>query len=96
MNDDQLSINGQFVLLRGAESGVHFGTLVAWNGRIAKLKDARNLWEWEGANCLNEVAEDGITKGKVSKAASFTILTDVVQIMFPTAKARKTLEESQW
>jgi len=99
MNEEALNllkINGEFVILRCRDAGVHFGTLVAWQGQTAMLKDCRNIWEWEGANTLKEVALHGITSGKVSQSVERSIFTDVIQIEFPTDKARKNLEKQKW
>lgn len=96
MNEDLLNVIGEFVILRCRDAGVHFGMLVAWQGQTAMLKDCRNLWEWEGANTLKEVALHGITGGKVSESVARTIFTDVIQIEFPTEKSRKNLEKKKW
>lgn len=88
---------GEFVLVRCDRSGVHMGTLVAAQGRCVELKDARILHHWKSANTLYEVALNGVGAGsRISDPVSRTVLFDAIQLHFPTAKARESLEKSRW
>lgn len=51
---------GKKVLIRGYECGVYFGTLASIDGETVELMNVRNIWRWEGANNLFEVANKGI------------------------------------
>ena len=53
---------GKKCIIRTYASGVHFGELVAQNGRQVELKNARRLWRWDAAPhgiSLSEVATFG-------------------------------------
>ena len=82
------------VLVRSYDAGVYFGTLVETNedGTTAKLKNVRNIWQWEGASCLSQIANDGIKGGRVSPAVDSMVLMRVCQIMPLTEKAVNNLE----
>lgn len=58
---------GKKVLVRSSEAGVYFGTLEQVEGTTVRLANVRNIWYWEGATCLAQIANDGINGGKVSQ-----------------------------
>ena len=70
------------VLIRCVNSGVYYGTLENIEGSTAVLSNLRNIWLWEGATCLAQIANDGIRGGKVSQEVSEAVFTDVCQV-FP-------------
>lgn len=82
------------VLVRSYDAGVYFGTLVETNedGTTVKLEKVRNIWRWEGASCLLQIANDGIRDGKVSTAVDSMVLMRVCQIIPLTDKAIANLE----
>lgn len=82
------------VLVRSYDAGVYFGTLVETNedGTTVKLEKVRNIWEWEGASCLSQIANDGIKNGKVSPVVDSMVLMRVCQIIPLTDKAIANLE----
>lgn len=58
---------GKHVIVRADHSGVHFGTLTAYDGDTVRLKDSRRLWKWHVAGTgisLSEVAITGVDQGK--------------------------------
>ena len=75
------------VLVRSYDAGVYFGTLVETNedGTTVKLEKVRNIWRWEGASCLSQIANDGIRDGKVSPVVDSMVLMGICQ-MIPLAK----------
>ena len=91
---------GEKVLVRGSQSGVYFGTLVERNGQDVELKDVRNLWRWEGANTLLDLAENGVARPngcKFSNKADSLVLTDVCEIVPCSEKAISNIEGvSEW
>lgn len=91
---------GEKVLVRGIQSGVYFGTLVERNGQEVEMKDVRNLWRWEGANTLLDLAENGasISGGcKFSNKVDSLVLTDVCEILPCSDKAIAKIEGvSEW
>jgi len=64
---------GQYVVIRSADSGVHFGMLVSRNGSEYELSEGIRLWSWEALKgiALSGVAKHGINK-KNSKLDSET------------------------
>ena len=91
---------GKKVLARGIQSGVYFGELVFQDKQEVELKDVRNLWRWEGANTLLDLAENGVSepKGcKFSNKVKSLVLTDVCEIVPCSDKAIEKIEGvAQW
>lgn len=85
---------GKKVLIRGYECGVYFGTLAAFDGGTAELTNVRNIWKWEGANNLFEVANKGIdpVNSRVTEAVESAVFTGVCEIVPCTQKAIMNLE----
>ena len=83
---------GKKVLVRSYDAGVYFGTLIAVESETCKVADVRNIWSWEGASCLSQVANDGIAEGRVSPVVGSMILNRVCQIIPLTDKAISNLE----
>ena len=57
-----LTERGKEVIIRTYSAGVHIGEqLTEWTGQNSiKLKNARRIWRWKGANTLNEIANNGL------------------------------------
>ena len=91
---------GQKVLVRGNISGVYFGTMVDGQGSEVELKNARNLWYWDGANCLMDLAKNGVSnphKCKFSVYIDDIVLIDVCEILPCTEVSIKSIEGvSEW
>ena len=91
---------GEKVLVRGIQSGVYFGTLVERNGQEVEMKDVRNIWRWEGANTLLDLAENGVARPnscKFSNKVDSLVLTDVCEIVPCSDKAIANIEGvSEW
>lgn len=83
---------GKKVLVRSYDAGVYFGTLEDVEGESAKLSNVRNIWQWQGATCLSQIANDGIKSGKVSQEVKSMILNRVCQILPLTDKAINNLQ----
>lgn len=86
---------GEKVLVRGDKSGVYFGELVERNGQEVEMKNVRNLWRWEGANTLLDLAENGARKTKscrFSNKVDSLILTDVCEIVPCSEEAIANIE----
>lgn len=82
------------VLVRSYDAGVYFGTLTETNedGTTVKLENVRNIWKWEGASCLSQIANNGIRGGNVSPVVGSMVLMRVCQIIPLTDKAITNLE----
>lgn len=83
------------VIVRSFDAGVYFGTLVDVDGETTKLENVRNIWTWEGASCLSQIANDGIKSGKVSPIVSSMIINKVCQIIPLSDKAILNLEAQE-
>lgn len=83
---------GEKVLARSYDAGLYYGTLVEAEGDVVKLANVRNIWSWEGATCLSQIANDGITSGKVSQVVSSMVLTRVCQVVLMTDFAVDVLD----
>ena len=86
---------GKKVLVRGIRSGVYFGELVSQDKQEVEMKDVRNLWRWEGANTLLDLAENGVSKPngcKFSNKVNSIVLTDVCEIVPCSDKAIENIE----
>ena len=86
---------GKKVLVRGIQSGVYFGELVSQDKQEVEMKDARNLWRWEGANTLLDLAENGVSRPnscKFSNKVNSIVLTDVCEIVPCSDKAITNIE----
>ena len=83
---------GQKVLVRSYNAGVYFGTMVDMNGDQVELSNVRNIWRWEGASCLSQIANDGIKDGRVSPMVNSMVINDVCQIIPLSDKAISNLE----
>lgn len=85
------------VLVRTYSAGVHFGYLVAREGKEVTLERARRLWRWFGAWTLNEIASAGLDtkKSKVGAPVSI-VLTEAIEIIDVTPEGVASIEAAQW
>ena len=90
------NLKGKEAVVRGIQSGVFFGTLEDMDGQTVELSNARNIWRWEGASNLNQIAVDGVNTGelsstRISMAVDTLVLTDICEIIPLTEKAVEIL-----
>ena len=91
MND----YNGKKCIVRCDRSGVFFGTIAEMEGQMAKIENVRNLWWWEGAASIMQLADEGTKKPddcKFTVTVSEITVTDVIQVIPCTDKAIANLE----
>lgn len=86
------SILNKKCIVRSYDAGVYFGTVTNVDGETVRLENVRNIWQWEGASCLSQIANDGIRRGKVSPVVSSMVLNRCCQIIPCTDKAVSNLE----
>lgn len=79
-------------LVRSYDAGVYFGTVTNIDGETVRIENVRNIWRWEGASCLSQIANDGIRGGKVSPVVGSMILNRCCQIIPCTDEAITNLE----
>lgn len=86
---------GKKVLARGIQSGVYFGELVSRDKQEVEMKNARNIWYWNGANSLLDLAENGAKNTKeykFSNQVNSIILTDICELVPCSDKAVINIE----
>lgn len=92
---DAMQVDGDYVIVRSRDSGVHAGYLVSRNGGEVELRDARRIWYWDGAASLSELAVRGTAKPENCKfpasVPQITIL-GVCEIIPATTAARKSIQ----
>ena len=90
-------LNGQHVLVRSDQSGVHLGVLVDSEGSTVRLKDSRRLWQWKVANnggiSLSEVSILGIDQSasRINVAVPEVIVFGVCELIPATGLCVPTI-----
>lgn len=77
------------------KKAVHVGYMVRREGREVELKKSRRIWYWQGACSLSQIAVDGVKnpeKCKFSVPVPSIILTDAIEIISCTQKAKQSIE----
>lgn len=86
----------QYVIIRTYSAGVFAGELKSRTGKEVELHNARRLWYWDGAASLSQLAMEGTKKPENCKfpvEVSKVILTEAIEIIDCTEKARKSIKE---
>ena len=96
---------GKFVIIRGHDTGVFFGTLVlrrdAGPGRQeVVLSSGRRIWEWWGPETLSGVATVGVdvTKSKVESAPAdkLALVADAEEIIVCSDAAIASIQSARF
>lgn len=84
------------VLIRSYASGVHFGELASEqftpSGKVVVLKNSRRIHYWEGAASLSQVANYGITRGRVTMVLPEIEVVNVIETIPLSQAAINNLE----
>lgn len=90
-------LNGMpYCMVRTFSAGVFAGYLESRKGKEATLRNARRIWYWDGAASLSQLATDGTSKPENCKfpcPVDSVMLTEVIEIIPITKKAKKSIEE---
>lgn len=87
----------KMVLVRTYSAGVHFGELESRNGQEVTLTKCRRIWSWQGANSLNEIANNGVASGsKISEVSLRNTLPQAIEIIDMAPAAIKKMAELGW
>jgi hypothetical protein len=90
----------KYYLIRSYSGGVWFGLLKNLNGDVCVLINARNIWSWEGATCLAQIAKTGIKSGRVSSAITDeegVYITQVCNILpMESAAVENLINQPEW
>lgn len=85
-----------YCMVRTFSAGVFAGYLESREGKEATLRNARRIWYWDGAASLSQLATDGTSKPENCKfpcPVDSVMLTEVIEIIPITKKAKKSIEE---
>lgn len=85
----------RYCVVRTYSAGAFAGYVKERNGKEATLLKARRLWYWDGAASLSELAMHGVAlpeKCKFPCAVEEMELTEVIEVITATVKARKSIE----
>lgn len=86
----------EYCIVRTYSAGVFAGYVQSREGREAVLRNARRIWEWDGAAELCQLSIYGASKPqncKFSVTVDRVILTEVIEIIPATEMAKKNIEE---
>ena len=86
---------GDYVIVRTNAAGVFAGFLKEKVSEQITLRKARRLWYWDGAASLSQLSVDGVSKPENCKfpcEVEKVILLDVIEVLFCTEKAKKSIE----
>lgn len=80
----------KWYIVRGDRSGVFFGHIAKREGREVEMTDARQIWYWDGAANLLQMAEEGVKKPrncKFTQSVSELTLIDAIEVLPCTDEA---------
>ena len=83
------------VIVRTYSAGVFYGYLESLKGKHGVIRQARRMWKWYGAS-LSECAQSGTSDKsscKFPESVDKIELTEVIEILDLTEKAKKSLDE---
>lgn len=87
--------NEEYCIIRTYSAGVFAGYIESRDGKEAVIRNARRIWYWYGAASLSQLATDGTAnpdKCKFPCAVDKVILTEVIEIIPCTKKAKESIE----
>ena len=88
------SVDGMdYCVIRTYSAGVHIGYLKSHEGQQVELIDSRRLWSWDKAASLSQVAMEGCNSKKFAMTLPRIILTDAIEVIPCSQKAKDVLEE---
>lgn len=88
----------EYCMVRTYSAGVFAGYIESRDGKEAVLRNARRIWKWAGAASLSQLATEGTSSPNNCKfpvAVDKVILTEVIEIIPITEKAKKSIEGVQ-
>ena len=81
-----------YSIIRCTNSGVFFGKVESLKGQTAKIKEARQIWYWDGAKNVMQIAKDGVNENSQITQSADVIVTDAIQIVPCSPKAEACLK----
>lgn len=97
-------VDGDFVIVRCLNAGVHAGTLVKRDAEVVELANSRRLWRWWSKFSLSGLATEGPLESKIGEQRYACVLpklqlttSDVCEIIPCSVKAKKAIMEvKEW
>lgn len=90
---------GDYVIVRCRNAGVHAGYLDGRDANTLTLKDSRRLWRWWSKFSLSGLAMCGVLESKKSEVRFACVLpkidlsaSDVCEVIYCTKEARLSIE----
>jgi hypothetical protein len=85
--------NMKYAIIRTYSAGVFAGYIEKKTGKELKLREARRIWYWKGANSLSDLALNGV---KCPAECKFTApvdeeITEAIEIIDVTEKAKQSI-----
>lgn len=77
-------LKGKTVIVRGINSGVYIGELVDRQGQEVELANVQNIWRWQGAVNLTELADKGLDENnytRITEPVNSVVFTDICEII---------------
>ena len=88
----------QYYIVRGDRSGLYTGNIESQNGKEVVMTNVRNIWHWNGACGVMQLALDGPDAGRETRITvelpEITVL-DAVAIYPCSAEAEKIFREAK-
>ena len=84
-----------YKIVRTYSAGVFAGEIESREGKEVVMRNARRIWYWDGAASLSQLAVDGTSKPAKCKfpvAVDRVVLTEAIEILDVTDKARASIE----
>ncbi len=72
---------GQYVIVRARDAGVHAGEYVSHSGREVVIRNSRRLWRWWSAFTLSELALTGVRGGKEGEVRFAAVIAEEMRIL---------------
>ncbi len=86
---------GKYCVVRTEHAGVFTGILDDVDSNVARIKDVRRIWYWDGAATLSQLAMEGVKKPEncmFSMIVPEMEVFGVVELIPCTEEARKVIE----
>lgn len=88
-------MEGQKYIIRCDCSGVFYGEIFKRDGKEVTIRNARQLWRWDGANSLMQLANEGVNRPhncRFTVTVAEIVVLDAIEILPCTAEAMANIE----
>lgn len=88
-------MEGQKYIIRCDRSGVFYGEIFKRDEKEVTIRNARQLWRWDGANSLMQLANEGVNRPyncRFTVTVAEIVVLDAIEILPCTAEAMANIE----